>query len=81
MNFITLDITKLTDLGLFSTLYCAISGIISVEKEAKNIDGKFKRGSAIPFIMPNIDKDVEVDEPYVFSDFGINISSINFRNV
>ena len=58
VNFITFDITKLTDFCLFNTLYCAISGIISVENEAKNIDGKFKSGNAIPLITPNIDREV-----------------------
>ena len=81
MNFITFDITKLTDFFLFKTLYCAISGIISVENDAKNIDGKFKRGKAIPLIIPNIDKDVAVEEPWDFKAFGINISSIDLKNV
>ena len=81
MNFITFDITKLTDFCLFNTLYCAISGIISVENEAKNIDGKFKSGNAIPLITPNIDREVAVDEPYDFNALGIKISYIDLKNV
>ena len=40
-----------------------------------NIDGKFKIGRAIPFIIPNIDNDEAVEEPYFLSASGISKSS------
>ena len=52
-----------------------------VENDAKNIDGKFKIGSAIPFIIPNIDNDEAVEEPYLLSASGISKSSIVLRPV
>ena len=67
--------TSLPELAV-SAFASAISGIIRVENDAKNIDGKFKIGSAIPFIIPNIDNDEAVEEPYLLSASGINKSSI-----
>ena len=71
----------MTLLCWLSAFASAISGIISVENDARNIDGKFKIGRAIPFIIPNIDNDEDVEEPYRLSASGINKSSIVLRPV
>ncbi|MCG4775177.1 hypothetical protein L0O83_19000, partial [Lawsonibacter sp. DFI.5.51] len=65
-----------TILFLFNECASDISGIIKVAKELKNTAGKFIIGSAIPFIIPNIDKDAEIEVPDILSALGINISSI-----
>ena len=42
---------------------------------------KENRGIAIPFTIPNIDREVELVEPYNLSDLGISISSNAFNIV
>ena len=56
-RYISKTIIVLTILFLFKALDSAISGIISVENDAKKIEGKLRIGINIPFIIPNIAKE------------------------
>ena len=80
-RYISKTIIVLTILFLFKALDSAISGIISVENDAKKIEGKLSIGITIPFIIPNIAKEYEDEEPYCLSAFGISISSAVLKDV